>query len=105
MTPISDAADRYERTEVNRFRVYYRMVGSGEPVVLLHGFPETSLAWRKVMPALAERYTVSRPIYEGAVRPTGRKPDTINARLRPKSARWWANSDWVQSTYSAMTPE
>jgi pimeloyl-ACP methyl ester carboxylesterase len=53
------------RAEVNGIRMYYRMAGSGEPVVLLHGFPETSNAWRKVMPALAEYYTVIAPDLRG----------------------------------------
>ena len=29
--------------------------GSGPPVLLLHGFPQTHLAWRSVAPLLAER--------------------------------------------------
>ena len=53
------------RTEVNGIRLYYRRAGAGEPVVLLHGFPETSLAWRKVMPMLAERYLVIAPDMRG----------------------------------------
>jgi haloacetate dehalogenase len=32
--------------------------GSGPPVLLLHGYPQTSLCWRKVAPRLAERFTV-----------------------------------------------
>lgn len=32
--------------------------GSGDPLVLLHGFPNTWFAWREVMPALAERFRV-----------------------------------------------
>jgi pimeloyl-ACP methyl ester carboxylesterase len=32
--------------------------GSGTPIVLLHGFPNTWYAWRDVMPRLAERHTV-----------------------------------------------
>ena len=55
----------FERAEVNGIRIYYRRAGSGEPVVLLHGFPETSNAWRKVMPALAEHYTVVAPDLRG----------------------------------------
>ncbi len=38
---------------------------SGDPVVLLHGFPETSHAWRKVIPRLAEHYTVIAPDLRG----------------------------------------
>ncbi len=53
------------RAEVNGIRLSYRIAGSGEPVVLLHGFPETSNAWRHVMPALAEHYTVIAPDLRG----------------------------------------
>ena len=32
--------------------------GSGPPLLLLHGYPQTSLCWRKIAPRLAERFTV-----------------------------------------------
>jgi haloacetate dehalogenase len=32
--------------------------GSGRPVLLLHGFPQTSLMWRDVAPLLAGEFTV-----------------------------------------------
>ena len=32
--------------------------GSGPPVLLLHGWPQTHLEWRHVAPALAERFTL-----------------------------------------------
>lgn len=32
--------------------------GSGPPLLLLHGYPQTSACWRKVAPALAQRFTV-----------------------------------------------
>ena len=47
-----------ERRLVNDARVHYVTGGSGTPVVLLHGFPNTWYAWRDVMPLLAERHTV-----------------------------------------------
>jgi haloacetate dehalogenase len=34
------------------------VAGSGPPVLLLHGFPQTQYCWRAVAPALAERHTV-----------------------------------------------
>lgn len=34
-------------------RVFARWAGSGPPVLLLHGFPETHLMWRSVAPILA----------------------------------------------------
>ena len=32
--------------------------GSGPPVLLLHGYPQTHVMWHKVAPGLAERFTV-----------------------------------------------
>lgn len=32
--------------------------GSGPPVLLLHGYPQTRACWRKIAPRLAERFTV-----------------------------------------------
>ncbi|MDT0164899.1 alpha/beta hydrolase [Actinotalea sp. AC32] len=41
------------------------VAGSGTPVVLLHGFPQTHLMWRHVAPELAERHTVICPDLRG----------------------------------------
>jgi haloacetate dehalogenase len=38
--------------------IFVRTCGSGPPVLLLHGFPETHLMWRSVAPLLARTYTV-----------------------------------------------
>lgn len=35
-----------------------RVGGSGPPLLLLHGFPQTHVIWHKIAPALAERFTV-----------------------------------------------
>src|SRR3712207_7702774 len=43
---------------VNGIQMHYVIGGQGEPVVLLHGWPETWYAWHRVMPALAKNYTV-----------------------------------------------
>lgn len=32
--------------------------GSGPPLLLLHGYPQTHVMWRKIAPVLAERFTV-----------------------------------------------
>ena len=40
-------------------------MSAGEPVVLLHGWPETWHAWRKVMPLLAHRYRLIAPDLPG----------------------------------------
>ena len=42
-------------------RVAYRSAGSGPAIVLVHGITSDSSTWARVMPALAERYTVVAP--------------------------------------------
>jgi haloacetate dehalogenase len=49
----------------NGIRQHYLEAGEGPPVVLLHGFPETSFAWRHQIPILAERYRVIAPDLRG----------------------------------------
>lgn len=46
-------------------RLHYVIGGSGPPLVLLHGFPNTWFAWRDVMTKLADRRTVIAPDLRG----------------------------------------
>jgi haloacetate dehalogenase len=52
-----DAFSR-EIVDVEAGRVFVRRAGSGPVVLLLHGYPETNLAWRKVAPDLANEFTI-----------------------------------------------
>jgi pimeloyl-ACP methyl ester carboxylesterase len=47
--------------ELHGHRVIYRAVGSGPPVVLIHGMVNSSRHWREVALRLAERHTVIAP--------------------------------------------
>ena len=38
--------------------IRYAMAGSGPPLLLLHGYPQTHVMWHKIAPALAEQFTV-----------------------------------------------
>jgi haloacetate dehalogenase len=38
--------------------IFVRWCGSGPPILLLHGFPQTHLMWRSVAPLLAGNFTV-----------------------------------------------
>src|SRR6476659_4844642 len=38
--------------------IFARWSGSGPPVLLLHGFPQTHLMWRGVAPLLTRHFTV-----------------------------------------------
>lgn len=51
--------------KVNNIKMHYIEAGSGNPVILLHGFPETWYAWRKQIPALAQLYHVIAPDLRG----------------------------------------
>lgn len=69
-TQTQDAASfarvfQHRAAEVNSIRLHYVTGGSGPPVVLLHGNLKTWYAWRKVMPALSNRYTVIVPDLRG----------------------------------------
>jgi haloacetate dehalogenase len=44
--------------ERNGVRIHGRIGGSGAPLLLLHGHPQTHAIWHRVAPALAERFTV-----------------------------------------------
>jgi haloacetate dehalogenase len=39
--------------------------GSGPPLLLIHGYPQTHLMWHKLAPRLAERFTVVAPDLRG----------------------------------------
>ena len=51
--------------ETPRGSVRARVGGSGPPLLLMHGWPETHLMWHPVAPALAERFTVVAPDLPG----------------------------------------
>jgi haloacetate dehalogenase len=44
--------------ETDEAMVNVRCGGAGPPVLLLHGFPETLLMWRDILPLLAAPFTV-----------------------------------------------
>jgi hypothetical protein len=50
---------------VNGIQTHYVIGGQGNPIVLLHGFPETWYEWRHIMPSLAKNYTVIVPDLRG----------------------------------------
>jgi len=50
---------------VNGIRMHYAREGDGPPLVLLHGWPQTSYMWRLVMPRFAESHTVLAPDLRG----------------------------------------
>ncbi|MEM6354122.1 MAG: alpha/beta hydrolase [Pseudomonadota bacterium] len=51
--------------EINGIKMFWMEAGEGAPVYLLHGWPETSFAWRKQIPALAGKYKLVIPDLRG----------------------------------------
>src|SRR5205809_894770 len=52
--------------DVNGVRIHYSIGGKGNPVVLLHGYAQTSHMWNPIMPLLAKNHTVIVPDLRGA---------------------------------------
>ncbi len=63
----ANAAVKHHRAAVNGINMHYLLAGPDDapPVVLLHGWPETSYAWRKQIPALSTKYRLIVPDLRG----------------------------------------
>jgi pimeloyl-ACP methyl ester carboxylesterase len=51
--------------DLGGLRLHVAEAGSGEPLVLVHGWPQHWFQWRKLIPSLAERYRVICPDLRG----------------------------------------
>src|SRR5882757_11325945 len=51
--------------DVNGVKLHYLVAGKGDPVVLLHGFAETSHMWLPLIAKLADKHTVIAPDLRG----------------------------------------
>jgi haloacetate dehalogenase len=54
------ASDEFEAAEIETGEntIFIRRYGKGSPLLMVHGFPRTSLMWRGVAPQLASNHTV-----------------------------------------------
>ena len=71
--------------DVDGLRLHYLTAGAGSPLILLHGYAETSRMWRPIIPLLAERFTVIAPdlpgIGESAIPADGLTMKTAATRM------------------------
>ena len=51
--------------EVNGVKIHYLRSGKGEPIILLHGYAQTSHMWRPLIPELAKTHTIIAPDLRG----------------------------------------
>jgi pimeloyl-ACP methyl ester carboxylesterase len=56
---------RHRFVSAGELKTHVAVAGEGDPVVLLHGWPEHWYAWRHVIPRLAERHKVFAPDLRG----------------------------------------
>jgi haloacetate dehalogenase len=54
----ANTAFETSKVEVSNNTVFFRRYGGGPAILLVHGFPRTSLMWRFLAPKLAENHTV-----------------------------------------------
>jgi pimeloyl-ACP methyl ester carboxylesterase len=61
-----DTSYSHHKMFVNGFLMHYVTGGKGDPILLLHGWPETWFEWRHVIPELiAHNYTIIAPDLRG----------------------------------------
>ena len=52
------SAFEQRRIDTTGAKIHLRIAGSGPPLLLLHGYPQTHVMWHKIAPALAADFTV-----------------------------------------------
>jgi pimeloyl-ACP methyl ester carboxylesterase len=62
---VTEAAFESRTAEIEGTRLHYLTAGSGPPLLLLHGYAETSSMWQSLLPAVAERFKVVAPDLPG----------------------------------------
>ena len=68
MDDVRDVEVRERTVTANGIRMHVTEAGEGEHVILLHGFPESSREYARVLPALATRAHIVVPDLRGAGR-------------------------------------
>jgi pimeloyl-ACP methyl ester carboxylesterase len=62
---VTEPAFESRTAEIDRTKLHYLTAGGGPPLLLLHGYAETSSMWKALLPAVAERFMVVAPDLPG----------------------------------------
>jgi pimeloyl-ACP methyl ester carboxylesterase len=68
LIPLSGSfaqAPQSKFADVNGVKLHYLVAGKGDPVVLLHGFAQTSHMWQPLIAKLSDKHTVIAPDLRG----------------------------------------
>src|SRR5271154_5845387 len=61
----ADEAITSRTASIDGANIHYMTAGQGPALILLHGYAETSLMWKPIIPSLARRFTVIAPDLPG----------------------------------------
>jgi pimeloyl-ACP methyl ester carboxylesterase len=74
--------------DVNGVRLHYLVAGKGDPIVLLHGYAETSHMWLPLIAKLADKHTVIAPDLRGFGESAAPGMATPRQQWRRTSTHW-----------------
>lgn len=95
---------RRQTVQTNGAAINVVIGGSGPPVLLLHGYPQTHIEWRKIAPELAKNYTLIIPDLRG-YGDSDKPPAGDNHVTTIQSAPWpWINSKSWRNLVSGSSP-
>jgi hypothetical protein len=88
---IDNMTFSHHTASVNGIQMHYVIGGQGDPVVLLHGWPQLWYEWRHIMPALAKNYTVIAPDLRGFGDSSSQLQVMMEIQLQKISTNWYPN--------------
>lgn len=78
------AGFKHQLTTVDGVNIHYVIGGTGEPLVLLHGFAQNWYMWNRILPELSKHFTVIAPDLPGV----GESDKTISGYDKKTMARY-----------------
>jgi len=73
------------RVSTGEAELFVRIGGVGPPLLLLHGYPQTHVAWHRIAPVLAQQFTLVVPDLRGYGQSRGPAPDAEHRRYSKRA--------------------